>query len=138
MVTFGCLIKSLRIPKFFANCALWSRYISCFDVSSEQVKKVVGKFLSPEDNFSTFLSTLVEITGVLPRLIYLVDPLLSLIHWINFARSHVNDTPITCQLYLVLILPGILLITIMIIQSNAKMIHILVHSLPVGIVISLQ
>jgi hypothetical protein len=51
MVTFGCLIKSLRIPKFFANCALWSRYISCFDVSSEQVKKVVGKFLSPEDNF---------------------------------------------------------------------------------------
>jgi hypothetical protein len=35
----------------FANCALWSRYISCFDVSSEQLKKVVGKFLSPEDNF---------------------------------------------------------------------------------------
>jgi hypothetical protein len=35
----------------FANCALWSHYISCFDVSSEQLKKVVGKFLSPEDNF---------------------------------------------------------------------------------------
>jgi hypothetical protein len=35
----------------FANCALWSRYISCINVSSEQQKKVVGKLLYPEDNF---------------------------------------------------------------------------------------